>query len=313
MRIKNLLSMWVTLGLSLAGCGGKSDATDQMLDSAGEDTGADPTAPMPQDDGDGDASADDTGGDGDDDDDGGDPSGGGFIDTQDGGVAMFECDIWGQDCPDGQKCMPWDNSGETTWNATKCTPLDANPAQVGDECVAEGGGKTGIDNCELAAMCWAVDAETHVGTCVGFCSGSEANPTCNDPSTTCSITNSGVLVLCLPTCDPLGQDCPGDQGCYPVGAEFICAPNSSAPEAGNYGDPCAYLNVCNPGLFCASAAAVPNCQGAQGCCSEFCSLSDPDGEAQCQGAGGGQLCVPFYEDGQAPPAHLDVGVCVIPS
>jgi hypothetical protein len=312
MRTETLLCGCVIAGLALVGCG-EEKASAQTSASAGEETGDDPVTTAP-DNGNDDAATGEVDDDDDDDDDGGADSGpSGFIDIQDGGTAMFECDIWGQDCPDEQKCMPWDNTAATTWNATKCTPLSPNPAQVGDECTAEGGGKTGVDDCELATMCWGVDPETHVGTCVAFCSGSEANPSCDDPATTCSITNSGVLILCLPNCDPIGQDCPDGQGCYPVSADFICAPNSSAPDAGNYGDPCEYLNVCNPGLFCAAAGGVPNCQGASGCCSEFCSLTDPAGDSQCQGAGGGQQCTAFFEAGQAPPDYLDVGVCVIPS
>jgi hypothetical protein len=208
--------------------------------------------------------------------------------------------------------MPWDNMGAGSWNATKCTPLDANPAQPGDECMVEGTGVSGVDNCALASMCWAVDPETNTGTCVSFCSGTEANPSCDDPSTTCSITNDGALILCLPDCDPLAQECSEGQGCYGVGSTFICAPNASAPDMGNYGDPCMYLNVCNPGLFCASAVGVPDCQGSEGCCSEFCDLGSSDGAAQCQGADQGQSCIPYFEDGQAIPGFEDVGVCFIP-
>jgi hypothetical protein len=317
MRTKTLLSVCVTAGLALTGCGDKDDGGTQSVPmTVGDETGGNDsiTTSQPGDgDGDGD-SADETGGDDGDDDNGSDtnPSSG-FIDTADGGTASIECDVWGQDCPEGQKCMPWDNSGQGAWNATKCTPLDPNPAQVGDECTVEGSGISGIDNCTLASMCWAVDPETNLGTCVAFCSGTEANPQCDNPDTTCSITNSGVLILCLPSCDPLAQDCDEGQACYGVGPSFICAPNASGADLGNYGDPCEYLNVCNPGLFCAGAAGVPGCQGSQGCCSEFCSLSHPDGNEQCTGSGGGQNCVPWFEDGQAPPAYLDVGGCVIPA
>jgi hypothetical protein len=315
MRTKTLLSVCVTAGLALAGCGEKDDTGDQTPTTNGDETTNGSLTSVGDGDGDGDtgtSGADETGDADDDDGDDTNPSSG-FIDTQDGGTAMFECDIWGQDCPEGQKCMPWDNSGQGAWNATKCTPLDPNPAQPGDECTVEGSGVSGIDNCAAASMCWAVDPETNTGTCVAFCSGTEASPNCDDPGTTCSITNSGTLILCLPACDPLQQDCDDGQACYPVSAEFICAPNAAAADGGNYGDPCEFLNVCNPGLFCAAAAGVPNCQGAQGCCSEFCTLGDPDGDAQCQGSGGGQQCTAYFEEGQAPPDYIDVGVCVIPS
>jgi hypothetical protein len=310
MRTNILLSACVTAGLVVAGCSSKDAQVQAQPNTDGDDTGSDdPTFPMPGDGSEsGGADDDDTG----DDTNGPGTSASGFIDVQDGGSPTFECDPWTQDCPDGQKCNPWANDGGT-WNATKCVPLDANPAQVGDPCMVEGDPKSGLDNCMAAAMCWAVDAETHIGTCVGFCTGTEANPSCDDPGTTCSITNGGSLILCLPVCDPLLQNCVNDQGCYGVGSHFICAPNASQPDAGNYGDPCAFLNVCNPGLFCAAAGAVPNCQGASGCCSEFCDITSAEGAAQCQGAAGGQECVPWFEQNQAPPGFEDVGGCSIPS
>ena len=315
MRIKTLLSVCVTAGLVLSACGDKDDSSAQPTTSTpDDDTGGNSSLSTSPGDGDGDGDGDGTDGN---DDDGTNPTtnptGQGFIENPDGGTASFECDVWGQDCPDGQKCMPWDNSGQGAWNATKCTPLDPNPAQVGDECTVEGSGTSGVDNCALASMCWGVDPETNTGTCVSFCTGSEANPSCDNPSTTCSITNGGSLILCLPTCDPLVQDCADGQACYGVGNAFICAPNASGPDLGNYGDPCEYLNVCNPGLFCAGAAGVPGCQGSSGCCSEWCDLSSPDGASQCSGVGGGQDCVAYFEPGQAPPGYADVGGCVIPN
>ncbi|MBC8072171.1 MAG: ribulose phosphate epimerase [Deltaproteobacteria bacterium] len=229
-----------------------------------------------------------------------------FIAEPDGGSISNECDIWAQDCPDGEKCMPWANDGGGSWNATRCSPLDANPGQPGDSCTVEGSGVSGIDNCDIAAMCWNTDAE-NIGTCVGFCEGSEANPVCPNPGTGCSITNEGTLILCLPFCDPLLQDCSDTEACYPEPNGFFCSPDASG-EMGAFGDPCEFLNVCDAGLFCADAGVVPDCAGSTGCCSEYCDISDPN--PVCMGAG--QECTPFYEENQAPPGYENVGVCVIP-
>jgi hypothetical protein len=298
MQNKLFLLVSMTAPLALAACVG-GQALD--LDDASADATEGDSATS--------AGAEDTGEPTDTDEEGRDT--GTFVVPPDGGgTVSFECDVWSQDCPEGHKCMPWDNMGAGSWNATKCTPLAPNPAQVGDECVVEGTGVSGIDDCELAAMCWAVDPETSTGTCVSFCSGTEASPSCEDPATTCSITNGGALILCLPGCDPLAQACPEGQACYGAGGSFICAPNAAPADGGNYGDPCAFLNVCNPGLFCASAAGVPGCQGSEGCCSEFCSLEG--GAEQCQGASGGQSCVAWFEEGQALPGYEDIGACFIP-
>jgi len=160
---------------------------------------------------------------------------------------------------------------------------------------------SGIDDCEAFAMCWDVDPRTNMGVCIGFCMGSEANPVCEDPSAQCSITGAGVLIICLPFCDPLLQDCAEGSACYPDNDGFDCAPDASG-EAGAAGDPCEYLNVCDPGLFCAEAPTVPGCRGL-GCCMPFCDLSAPMCPLLTE-------CVPWYDDGQAPPGFEDVGGCM---
>jgi hypothetical protein len=233
-----------------------------------------------------------------------------FLVEPDGGGVAFECDLFAQDCPEGQKCMPWGNDGGT-WNATRCSPIQDNPGQPGDECTVEGGAASGIDSCALGSMCWDVDPKTNTGLCVAMCTGDEANPICENPDTTCSIANDGAIVLCLPVCDPILQDCPEGQACYPVAEDWVCGPDASG-EMGGYGDPCEFINVCDPGLMCLDASATPNCMAA-GCCTEVCDLSDPAGDGQCTGAPDGQTCQPWYEEGAAPPGYEDVGACALPA
>jgi hypothetical protein len=226
-----------------------------------------------------------------------------------GGVAC-ECDVWAQDCPEGEKCAPWANDGGTAWNATKCVSIDSSPGQPGDPCVAEGGGLSGLDDCAGGAMCWDVD-ETGTGVCIGFCSGNEASPVCEDPDASCVIANDGVLILCLPSCDPLLSDCGDGSACYPTENSFVCVFDSSG-ENGAYGDPCEFTNACDPGLWCAPAQGVPGCTTGS-CCTPFCDQAEPDASAQCPGAAGGQECVPWYEEGQEQPGFEDVGSCLIPA
>ncbi len=235
----------------------------------------------------------------------------GFIQDPDGAGQNNECDIWAQDCPDGEKCMPWASDGGGSWNATRCSPVDPAAASPGDTCTVEGTGVSGIDNCELGSMCWDVDGETNMGTCVPFCMGTEAAPVCSDPATTCTIANEGVIILCLPNCDPLLQDCDEGQACYPVGDAFVCGPDASL-EAGVYADPCAFINDCDPGLFCANPALVPDCAGSSGCCSTFCDTTDPGASAACPGASGGQECIAWFDAGQAMPGLENLGFCGIP-
>jgi hypothetical protein len=214
------------------------------------------------------------------------------------------CDVWRDDCPSGTKCMPWASDGGNSWNVTKCAPLDPNPVKPGDPCKVEGNGLSGLDNCEAGAMCWNVNSETLEGYCVGFCDGSPDSYTCAEPKTTCTLYASGVLILCLPNCDPLLQDCPDSDLCLWGGYGFICALDASG-EAGQFGDPCEFANVCDPGLICINPEYVKGCQ-AGGCCTPWCDVKAPE----CPGEG--QECLPWFEDGQAPLGFDNVGVCGVP-
>ena len=226
--------------------------------------------------------------------------------TSDGPIDA-ECDPWVQDCPDGQKCMPWANDGSSAWNALKCTDVMPNAGKPGDECTVEGNGVSGVDSCEKASMCWNVSQDTGKGTCVAFCTGSQEAPMCG-PGTNCVIANDGVLILCLPGCDPLTQDCPNMDLCIPqpMGDGFVCVLDASG-DMGAQNDPCEYANACDPGLICANPALATECDPmAAGCCLPFCDLSMPE----CTNMGA--MCLPWYDMGMAPPGLENVGVCGLP-
>lgn len=225
-----------------------------------------------------------------------------------------ECDVLAQDCPEGEKCMPWDSDGGSGWDAVRCVPLVPDPGEPGEPCTVEGSPGSGVDSCDLGAFCWDVDDETLTGTCVAMCTGTAEAPVCETEGTVCAIINGGILALCLPACDPLAQDCPTGEGCYPIQSVWACVFDGS--EGSGYGAPCEYINACAPGLVCLQAEAVPPgepCEGGSGCCSEICDVADPAGDMQCSGAPGGQICEPWYDPGKAPAGLEDVGVCTLPS
>lgn len=229
----------------------------------------------------------------------------------DGGGTRLECDIWAQDCPEGEKCMPWANDGGGSWNATRCSPLDPSPRRVGEPCTVEGSGVSGIDDCELGSMCWGVDAETNQGVCVAFCDGNLSSPICKDPTTECLVANDGVLILCLPSCDPLLGGCGEAEGCYPnESGGFFCVPDASG-DNGEHGDPCDYLNDCDPGLLCVAPERVFDCFGV-GCCTEACDLEAEDPNAACSGFANGEVCTAYFAPGQPPPDLDHLGVCIVP-
>lgn len=221
------------------------------------------------------------------------------------------CDVFGQDCPEGNKCMPWAADGGQSWNSTTCVPVVGNPGQVGDPCTVEGSAVSGIDDCALGAMCYNVSAETNTGTCFELCGGNADDPTCDDGI--CAIYNDGNLPLCLEECDPLLQDCTA-QLCLasPSANGFVCILDSLPGSVGDYGAPCEFVNTCDPGYFCAVPDIVAGCLNASGCCAEFCDLSLPDPTSQCTGAPQGEECQPWYGMEPPPPGYESVGFCGIP-
>lgn len=136
------------------------------------------------------------------------------------------CDPLVQDCPEGDKCMPWANDGGGQWNATRCSPIANTAGQPGDPCTVEGTYPSGIDDCDIGAMCWNADPLTSGGTCVEMCTGDWTNLLCTTPGTGCAVAYDGVITLCLPPCEPFFYDCPEGHGCYPTQEGFFCLPDA---------------------------------------------------------------------------------------
>ena len=188
--------------------------------------------------------------------------------------------------------MPYANDGGNAWGATMCAPIVAEPDAPGQACEVFESQVSGLDTCAVGSMCWDVGPENLEGTCVAFCSGAEGDPFCDDPSRYCAAIGS-VLILCLPTCDPLLQDCPEFLACHWLGQDFACIVDSSGPDEGAAGGECRFTNGCDPGLHCSDA----------GRCTPFCDLSAPACPA-------GQRCEPWYGDpALAKPGYANVGVC----
>ena len=75
--------------------------------------------------------------------------------------------------------MPWANDGGDEWNATRCSPIADVPTQVGELCMVEGSGTSGIDDCDQGLVCWQVDPDTNVGVCHALCE--PGLPGCESP------------------------------------------------------------------------------------------------------------------------------------
>lgn len=115
-----------------------------------------------------------------------------------------------------------------------------------------------------------------------------------------------------PSCHPLEPlDCSEGQGCYPLDGVWQCAPDASG-DGGAYGDPCDSDDGCDPGFACLNPNALPPglpCEDAAGCCTVVCDFSDPGASLTCPSAAEGQLCLPWYPEGEAPRGYEDVGAC----
>jgi hypothetical protein len=212
--------------------------------------------------------------------------------------AAATCDPFMQDCPDGEKCVAYGSTGGN-WDSNKCVPV-LGDGQVGDPCTYAGTVDS-TDDCGADSWCWNVNMDG-VGTCTAFCTGSPDDPIC-EPGFGCSIANNGSINICLQSCDPLLQDCEGENVCYyDFSGNFVCA---FAADMIPTGEPCGFINDCAPGNVCLDATAFPACNGAS-CCGAYCDIADP----MC--ALMGTECTPFFEEGTAPPGYENVGVCIIP-
>lgn len=213
-----------------------------------------------------------------------------------------ECDPFSRECPEGFKCMPFSIKAGMP-EATRCAPLVENPAGIGEVCQVFGGPYSGDDTCGVGAMCVDVDFETLLGTCIELCRCGLDGGDC-DGGYACMPL--GIASTCTALCNPFEDDCRAGDACYPVDEGLICAPDISGDQ-GQAGDPCDFINACDPGLYCALSELVPDCAGAGGCCTSFCDLTQ--GSAVCLP---GQSCVPFFEGGAPDPYLDDVGACRLP-
>lgn len=221
-------------------------------------------------------------------------------------VPFIGCDLFAQDCAPDKKCSPYDGTGDGGWNSRKCVPVAPNPGKPGEPCTVEGSAVSGLDDCQLGAMCWNVDEGTLQGVCVAHCTGSPDQPMCAEPGLEC--LNGSVLTLCLPSCHPLMSECAQGETCMPNLSDdgFVCFVDDSGEEGQEF-DTCKSLNECDPGLFCANSELAVECEPkSTGCCLAWCDLTMP----ACNGEGA--VCLPWYPEGMAPEGSEDIGVCGLP-
>ena len=114
--------------------------------------------------------------------------------------------------------------------------------------------------------------------------------------------------ICELPCDPLAQDCPGDDLCIPYASAFMCVLDASGEE-GQVGDGCNYANACEAGNACGDPAGLPegSCDlSVSGCCTAICDLNSDE----CPELVPGTQCSPVYDP--PFPGFEHVGLCALP-
>lgn len=207
-----------------------------------------------------------------------------------------DCSLAKQDCPDGKKCSAFGKS----YDQTRCVPVSGNK-KPGEECTVVPG-YTGEDDCETGAVCLRVNL-IDPAVCFDMCS--TIDPLCENGENFDCFAAVGIVNICVPSCDPLKNDCDTEFICAPEGQIFWCVPGAgNVPPFGA----CPNGNECGAGLICASPIGAIECDpDVSGCCLPFCDLNGP--EDACPGMG--QLCVSIYPPDDIPSKYSHVGICTI--
>jgi hypothetical protein len=215
------------------------------------------------------------------------------VDVWCSGQMWGSCDPMAQDCPEGEKCVPWASQGEN-WDATKCVPVTGDN-MVGESCEYAGAVEA-TDDCDENGWCFGVDVEG-MGTCYGFCDPGE---TCPDGQS-CLVANQDSIALCIDTCVPHhSENCAAGTVCVPNGFDgvFMCMPGQTLPADA----PCESGDYCPLGQACVPAFQLEGCMG-ESCCTDWCDTSEPD---PCEPP---LSCQAVMWQGEVPAGLETAGVC----
>ncbi|WAS92781.1 hypothetical protein [Nannocystis punicea] len=221
------------------------------------------------------------------------------------GPGVVACDIYAQDCPEGQKCAWTAPPGELYWAHTTCVPLSREPLPPGSPCQYDVDDPfTGVDDCDIGSACverpYSPDPWDGEGACLSSCMGTAGHPYC-DVGSLC--VGGRAQWLCVPMCDPLLQDCAPGNRCDLSGGGTLCVGDLPDGPRVAVGEVCSWIDDCELGATCLGGA-VPDCAG-ESCCTPFCDRSDP--QAACPLPG--QKCVAPWELSFEKPGAEAVGVC----
>lgn len=224
-----------------------------------------------------------------------------------------DCDVFEQDCAEGEKCVP------TTWSqfygVSRCVPVLGE--QGVDEPCEYHGHELGSDDCDANSHCWNLEQTEeggYVGSCVPICQGTGwEDATCEGQGESCfgyecRLIGQVGMPLCVESCDPMAQDCGEGMSCVYYGGyvDTVCAVQTlETPKL--TGETCESASDCAPGLMCGNADYLPSCEGWS-CCTPFCAAGD---DASCDAAVPGTVCSDRFRT-LAPEGCPEFGGCFLP-
>lgn len=224
--------------------------------------------------------------------------------------AQRECEVVDQNCPPGQKCMPYASAGDLNRDSTHCVEVVADPQPPGAPCTVDDWPASGFDSCDDQSMCFNVDPETLAGTCAAFCDGDSWPYSCEDPLAHCLLANEKLVAVCVRDCDPLKQDCAEGQACYPTeSGTYECDWDQSGSE-GNYQSACTSHRDCQAGSLCAPGMFVYGCAD-EACCTDFCALDQEQlDDLGCPDMDKGVECRSLHQPLGLPAPGKQHGACL---
>jgi hypothetical protein len=109
-----------------------------------------------------------------------DEAGGCFVpsDGMDVSLDWPACNLVIQDCPEGEKCVPYASSGGT-WDRVTCVPVSGEGV-AGEPCTTVGAALSAQDDCGATSFCAGYDEDKLGGVCHPFCTGDLRTPQCID-------------------------------------------------------------------------------------------------------------------------------------
>jgi hypothetical protein len=204
------------------------------------------------------------------------------------------CDEFAQDCPEGEKCVPFhiDDCSFQRCETITGDKLAGEPCSVGE---------MGGDDCGVDSWCYPGTFNLEApAVCIPFCQGTPDESSCPEPTEVCVydfVEYHGPLG-CRPICDPLmPEGCNAVERCtlsHDGQSDFACVLGGAVAD----GEVCDHHQQCDSGL-CVLDESLLECAG-ESCCSPWCDLMAPN-------CAMGLECVPVEVD----DPNSTVGVCAL--